>query len=266
MGRILLVLYVSLISSIAIAGANLHHDFLDSSPRSKKIEYFWAQPDGAGPFPLLMLIHPDQDSPKIGGKAFVENGQVDFWTKKGFLTIAVSQPGYGGSDGPADFCGPESQHAVMDMLRYFIAKTNLVSKRVYLYGGSRGAVVASMVATQFPELRGIVLKSGVYDLVEWFEMRRWYDPIKLEMFWEIGWPTQDKLKERSAVYNADKIKSPILIIHGTKDTRAPLSIAEQLGEAVIKAGGVVEFKKFESEHVIPMSEIDELMDNFFLTH
>lgn len=237
-----------------------------SSFDSKPIEYFWSKPHGQGPFPLLLLIHPDQDSPREGGKAFVEMGQFDYWTKKGFVTVAISQPGYGKSEGPSDFCGLRTQQAALDLIHLFESKSDLVSKRIYVYGGSRGAVIASMIAAQKPTLSGIILKSGVYDFVQWSKLKPWYDLVRLTMMWEIGWLSESKLKERSALYSADKIKSPILIIHGAHDSRAPVEIAEHFSDIVNTSGGHAEFTKIDSEHIIPMNEIDELMLSFMNQH
>ncbi len=53
------------------------------------------------------------------------------WSQKGWLTVALSQPGYGKSDGPSDFCGPRTQNAaraVIDHVRKmeFIKKKSIV--------------------------------------------------------------------------------------------------------------------------------------------
>jgi dipeptidyl aminopeptidase/acylaminoacyl peptidase len=242
------------------------HGFLQSSVDAKPIEYFWSKPEEAGPFPMLVLIHPDQESPKNGGLSFVESGQLDYWSKKGILTVAISQPGYGQSEGPPDFCGSRTQQAVIDVIDFFKAKTEMVSERVFIYGGSRGATVASMIATKIPSLSGVILKSGVYDFVAWSKLSPWFDPIKLTMLWEIGWLNETKLRERSAIYFADKIQAPVLIIHGTLDDRAPLSIAAEFSEAIVRSGGHAEFVKVESEHVIPMPKIADLMESFINKH
>ena len=140
--RIFLVLLAVPMAAIA----ETSRDSIQSSIDTKTIEYFWSQPEGKGPFPLLLLVHPDQDSPKSGGRSFVDSGQLDYWSKKGFLTVAISQPGYGGSGGPADFCGPRTQQATLDLLKFFRSKTELVSTHTFIYGGSRGAAVASSTA------------------------------------------------------------------------------------------------------------------------
>ncbi|HMN66899.1 MAG TPA: prolyl oligopeptidase family serine peptidase [Bdellovibrionales bacterium] len=123
-----------------------------------------------------------------------------------------------------------------------------------------------MVATTGFPLGGVILKSGVYDFVEWSQERPWYDGIKLTMLWEIGWLTQEKLKERSAIYYADKIKAPVLVIHGSLDDRAPMSIVENFVKTINEVGGSAQLIKVESEHVIPMPKVTGLMEEFMRAH
>ena len=130
----------------------------------RKIELYWRKPDGAGPFPVLVLLHGHQEPGKtrIGGRAFVEWGVVRQFADAGIVAVAMSQPGYGGSDGPADYCGPATQAAVRATVSHFRALPFVDGKRVALEGISRGAVVAAMVASQDDTLAGAVLISGVY--------------------------------------------------------------------------------------------------------
>ncbi len=261
-----LALSILLAGFSAEASSPVSREFLASSKEGKRIEFYWSKPEATGSLPVLFLIHPEQESPKIGGKAFVENGQVDYWVERGYVTVAISQPGYGDSEGSADFCGPKTQAAVIDVLKHFQSLPGIDPHRLFLYGGSRGAVVASMVAASGFPLGGIILKSGVYDFVEWSRQRPWYDGIKLTMLWEIGWLTEEKLKERSAIYFSDKIKAPALVIHGSQDDRAPIRIAEKFAETINNAGGTAQLIKVESEHVIPMPKVTGFMEEFMRTH
>lgn len=240
-------------------------DFLNSSADQKKVEFYWSKPEGKGPFPTLLMIHPEQDS-KIGGESFVKMGQFDYWNKKGFLVAAVSQPGYGGSEGPADFCGPRTQQATRDVIARLRTMADVDARHIFVYGGSRGAVVGSLLATQESNLTGVILKSGVYDFIEWSDSRPWYDMIKLTMLWEIGWLNEQKLKDRSAIYQADHIKAPVLVIHGVKDDRAPMVIAEKFVARIKGSGGSPQLIKVDSEHIIPMPQIAESMEKFMREH
>ncbi len=83
---------------------------------SKKVEAFLEKPAGSGPWPTVVLLHGYQAAPSAGGKDFVTWGVLDKFAKRGYLAVAVSEPGYGNSSGPADFCGPFTQHAVLGVI------------------------------------------------------------------------------------------------------------------------------------------------------
>lgn len=244
--------------------SSINHEFISSKNSNKKIELFWSKPDTAGKHPVLIMIHPHQTWPdKIGAEVFVKNGSLQRWTEKDFLAVAVSQPGYGASEGASDFCGIDSQQAVIETINHFKSLGFVNKDKIFLYGGSRGAVIASMVGVQYPGLAGIILKSGLYDLIHANELYAWYNPIKLTMILEIGWLSAEKLKLRSSFYSADKMKAPLLVIHGTEDDRASIENAKALVDKVNSTGGNAVLKSISSEHVIPMAVVEPYMDEFF---
>jgi len=255
---------VALIFISDIAKAEIKHEFISQAENSAKIEIFWSKPTNKGKYPLLILVHPHQSWPdKVGGKVFINNNFIKKWSDKGYVVAALSQPGYGESDGSSDFCGERSQQAVIETINFFKKKPFVMSDKVFLYGGSRGAVVSSMVATKQSGLAGVILKSGVYDFIKAYKSYSWFNSIKLSMLWEIGWPSEEKLKSRSAFYFADQIKIPLLVIHGTEDDRADIESAKEFVSKINAAGGQAEFLSVKSEHIIPTTVIEPYMEDFF---
>jgi dipeptidyl aminopeptidase/acylaminoacyl peptidase len=84
---------------------------------------------------------------------------------RGYVAAALSQPGYGHSDGPSDFCGPFTQDAVVVAIDFLRNQSFVDPNKVVLYGYSRGAIVASMVATKDPKLAAVVLGAGAYNFL-----------------------------------------------------------------------------------------------------
>ena len=83
---------------------------------SKQVEYVVRAHQGIGPWPTVVFLHGHQDGDRPGGEVFVHWGVLDAFAERGYLAVAVSQPGYGCSDGPADFSGPFTQHAVSGVI------------------------------------------------------------------------------------------------------------------------------------------------------
>ena len=200
----------------------IHREFLPHSKASnKKVELLWTQPAGDGPWPAVLFIHGHQ-LVRDGGEAYVKTGALGLMARRGYVAAAVSQPGYGNSDGPADFCGPFTKDAVLTAIAFLRKQPSVSPNKTALYGYSRGAIVASMVATQDQELAAVILGGGAYDFFKWYPTP--LAGIDANIKFESGL-SDEAFKARSALYHAEKIQSPILLLHGTNDERVPLQQA-----------------------------------------
>ncbi len=234
-----------------LRGQLIHREFLSHSKnKPKKIEVFWTKPAGEGPWPAIVFIHGHQEI-RIGGEAFVKWGRLRRMARRGYVAASVSQPGYGNSDGPPDFCGPFTQNAVLQAIAFLREKPFVKADKVGLIGVSRGAIVASMVATQDPKLAAVVLLAGTYDLEEAYP-KIYLQGIIRNIDFETG-GSAAAFRARSAIHHAKKIKSPLLILHGENDDRLGPSQAETLGRKVRANGIPVQVKMFEGVgHSIPV--------------
>lgn len=224
----------------------LHAEFLAAATNpAKRIEYFWVAPKGDGPWPVLLLIHGHQEgSGTPGGKAFVGFGVLDTAAARGYVGVAVSQPGYGRSDGPADFMGPETVAAVEQVIRHFRDQSFVRGDRIALEGVSRGAVVASLVASRDTTIRAMVLISGVYDFTSRLDSstaagrlniaRR--NQVREDIARETD-GTAASLRARSALSVVDRIRTPALILNGELDDRTDPEQARTLA-ALLQRNGV----------------------------
>src|SRR5262249_519250 len=124
--------------------------------------------------------------------------------------------------------------------------------KVALYGYSRGAIVASMVATRDRKLAAVILGGGAYDFFSWYPtpMRGIDRNIELE-----AGTAAEAFRTRSAIYHADKMRAPVLVLHGRQDERVPVQQAEAFAEALGANGLTVKLKIFpNASHSIPVDE------------
>lgn len=109
-----------------------------------------------------------------------------------------------------------------------------------------------MVATQDTQLAAVVLGAGAYNFFSWYPTPLRGIDANIER--EAG--TSDAaFRSRSAIYHADKMKGPVLLLHGAQDERIPVQQTEAFAEQ-LKAHGIdVKLKLFpNTRHGIPIDE------------
>lgn len=281
-GRKTLRLTLALLGVYAVAAAAAAQEptfelLPDITDQRRQVEMLWQGPDsGDGPFAAVLFVHGFQPREADmlfapGAKAMLEVPPryplYEVFRQKGFLVAAVSQAGYGNTDGPLDFCGPLSQQAIATAIAALRSHPAVDPERVFLHGRSRGAVASSVVAMGETGIAGVILESGVYDLRSEYEslLEQNTEPyiyIAANIELEAG-KTDEVFIERSVLLTDRGIPVPSLVIHGTEDPNTPVTQAIRLEEHLRRHGSDVQLAVFQGDgHHVPPEKTASLIETF----
>ena len=185
-------------------------------------------------YPGIVLL------PGFEGTAETMLGMAALFAQQGFACLALTPPGFGKSGGKRDFMGPASIDAFAVGFRNFARVPYVNSKKMGIFGYSRGGMAASLLALKLgKEVHAAVFGSGVYDFRRAYDQTR-LDGIRENMKAETGM-TNLAIIDRSSVVYMDKLKCPVLIIHGAVDANAPTNQAYILRDRLIELKKDFEF-------------------------
>src|SRR5215470_20188009 len=172
-------------------------------------EVYLTRPTGPGPFPLMILLH-GHTFESIGGAEGVVPEAEAFASDLCYAGLAVSLPGYGATEVPPGMDPEITLNVVLDAVSLVKRLPWIDSKRFYLYGFSRGAFFAALLASRIEGIEGMVLHSGAYDLNRFYQDTLWF----LSMLNPNGEQNQ---KLVSILPQVPTWRAPTLLLHGGED-------------------------------------------------
>ncbi len=215
----------------------------------KRVEYVLAPPGESAAAPGLLLIHGH------GSHARVMIPRARGLAQRGYVVMAASMPGYGQSDGPADFMGPATQRAMMAALDRLKRSPGVDSTRLAVWGISRGASVAVDLAEQRTDLKCAIAQSGMYDL--WAVYRGTKVPGIRELLVAEAGADSAAWRARSPALTPERVHAALLLLHGEQDDRVPCAQARGFFEALKARGAEVEARFIpEAGHSLAGREAD----------
>lgn len=166
---------------------------------------------------------------------------AQFMASRGYGVLQVNFRGSAGYG--ADFTkagerqwGGKMIDDITDAARWAVEQGHADEDRLCIYGGSYGGYAALMSAVREPDLYQCAIGFvGVYDLIL---QRADTDTTELrqgEAYYDVAvGATDEELRRNSPITHIDKLKAPVLIIHGGQDKRVPLNQAQALRSALRK--------------------------------
>ena len=205
---------------VELAGGQILIERYDFSHDGVPVEAVIVRPAGDARRPGLLLI-PGHSRTAID----MLPASVRF-ARAGFATLAVSQPGYGGSAGPPDFAGPRTFAVLRDAAERFAREPYVDAARLGVYGYSRGALAAAELAARTDLFHASVFGGGIYDFRAAYAQVS-LPGIRANMAAEAGLGAA-AVRFRSPIRDMAGLDGPVLIVHGADDANAPPAQARAL--------------------------------------
>jgi dipeptidyl aminopeptidase/acylaminoacyl peptidase len=221
--------------------------------------------------PLLVRAHSGPTSFFDGSY----NSEVQYWTTKGFFVAEVN---YGGSSGFGKAYRERLNYkwGIVDSydckaLAFELIKLNLVdSDKVVIFGNSAGGLTALNCLLYGSIFKAAICRYPVIDLKDMHYNTHRFEKDYLNYLVGNYAKNYDDYINRSPINHIDKIKKPILLFHGKKDTVISYKQTLKINDYLIQNNKFSEviffeneghgFKNFENKEVV-MQKSQEFLEN-----
>jgi len=227
------------------AGVTLRFFFSTSGSNA---EAYLTRPAGPGPFPLMILFHGHTFESIGGAESMVPEAEA-FASDLCYAGLAISLPGYGATQVPEGMDPEITSNVVLDGLSLVRKLPWIDSTRLYLYGFSRGAFFAALLANRLEGVQGIVLQSGAYDLNRFYQDTLWFRS-------NLNPTGERNPKLINILPEVAKWHAPILLLHGGKDWLVSVQQATLLRDSLDAAHKLYRFVLYPNNgHRLPPEDV-----------
>jgi dipeptidyl aminopeptidase/acylaminoacyl peptidase len=180
-----------------------------------------------GKAPVLLFNRGGNDDDGLVDSNLI-SFELSAWARQGFVVIASQYRGNQMSEGKDEFGGADVDD-VLQLVKVAKELPYADSKKVVMLGYSRGGLMAYLAAKKGIPIKAMAVVGGITDLIDTYNNREQAMKDVLDKL--VGSPdSEEKYKDRSAIYWADKINVPTLILHGHDDWRVSVKQADELAQ------------------------------------
>ena len=123
------------------------------------------------------------------------------------------------------------------------------SEHIGCLGASYGGFMTQYLQTQTDIFAAAVSHAGISNVTSYWGEGYWgYSYNAIAAADSYPWQNPDLFTKQGSLFNADKINTPLLLLHGTVDTNVPIGESIQLFNALKILGKPVEFIQVEGEN------------------
>ncbi|QIR15900.1 alpha/beta hydrolase family protein [Shewanella aestuarii] len=188
------------------------------------------------------------------GRHFTGRWPFNLWAAQGYV-VYVLQPngatgyGQGFSGRHVNAWGEYSADDIIEGTQAFLKAHHFVDpKRVGNMGASYGGFMTMYLATQTDIFAASMSHAGISNLSSYWGHGWWgYGYSGVASRGSFPWNNRELYVEHSPLYNADKITTPLLLIHGDADTNVPVGESHYMYTALKLLGKEVELVEFKDQ-------------------
>ena len=201
--------------------------------------------DASRRYPLVLEIHGGPNA--FHGDGFSPLHQV--LAGAGFLVLAVNPRGSSsyGADFTAQVFEDWGGEDYLDLLAAVAAacrRPYVDEQRLGLHGYSYGGYMTSWIVGHSDRFRAAVIGAPVTNLVSMYGQTDIAVSFGERQWGGLPQDNFDHYVERSPLSYADRVTTPVLLLHGEDDIRVPISQSEEFYVALKRRGKTVEFARF----------------------
>lgn len=218
-----------------------------------------------------MCLPPDFDSSKkyplivyyYGGTSpsnatFYHNYSPQVFASRGYVVYVLNPSGTTGygqefSARHVNAWGKQTADEIIEGTKKFCNDHKFINdKKIGCIGASYGGFMTMYLQTQTDIFAAAVSHAGISNVTSYWGEGFWgYSYNAVAAAKSYPWNNPDLFTKQGALFNADKIHTPILLLHGSEDTNVPIGESIQLFNALKILGRDVEFITVQDEnHVI----------------
>ena len=186
------------------------------------------------------------------------------FAKAGFVVIA-SDYRYQGATAKRDEWGGVEVDDVLNLVPALKTLDFVDPERLYMLGLSRGGTMTYLAIKRGIRVKAAAVIGGVSDVKAWVDARPEMGIVNgneyIDGFAKI-WPdyehrAEEQYRARSAVYWADQVNVPVLILHSRTDRMVPVTQALRMAEALQEKGKVYTLHIYDRDgHALPDNRDD----------
>ncbi|MFC3122567.1 alpha/beta hydrolase family protein [Agaribacter flavus] len=251
-----------------------HHERVTYEARDGvKIEGYLSLPlTGEAPYPTVLHPHGGPGARDVDGF----DPWVSYMTNRGY---AVFRPNFRGSTGYGyEFAqaqmgrwGLEMQDDLSDAALWLVEGGIADPDKMCIFGASYGGYAAMMASVKTPDLFTCAVSfAGVSDLKQLRKVQRRFLGGSVVADNQIGKKSKD-LKSRSPLHGVEKIKIPLLIMHGSEDIIVRVNQSRVFVDELEDQNKDFKYVEFENgDHYLSIQEnrtaFFEELDSFLAEH